>query len=311
MPLESIVVGDENLFDVLVIGGGIAGLTACIFCAKANFKVGFIEKNVPGGKLVEIKKITNYPGFESISGPDLALKLYEQATNIGAKYILGEVKLIDKKDRYHAIYTSDGVNRFAKAIIIASGTIEEQLKAKGIEKYINSGVSYCATCDGNLAKNKKIMITGNNYAKIIDSINYLNNLSSSIYVVCFDENFDFSEFKNNKRIIIKSGWKVEEIFGNDEKMTSVSINKNNEIEKIPTEFIFICNNMISATSFINEKKIICNSTNIVINDYNKSTDVKGIFAAGDVARTNHKLLVTAASDGAVAALSAIKYIQKE
>ena len=150
----------EKQIDVAIIGGGIAGITAGLYVKRSNLSVMAIDRNVFGGKLAKLGEIYNYPGFEAISGPELAYKLMEQATKNDIELEYGSVINVTKQDDgLFLVETEEHMIR-AKVVIIATGTIEKQLGIPGEKEFLNRGVSYCATCDGPLYRNKEVAVVG-------------------------------------------------------------------------------------------------------------------------------------------------------
>jgi thioredoxin reductase (NADPH) len=311
MALQTFVVGDVNTYDVLIIGGGPAGLTAALYLRRANLKVGFIEKDVPGGKIVNIPHINNYPGFKDVKGADLALSMYEQAVDSGAEYIYGKVNTIDQKLNYQAVYTDDGVTRFAKAIIIASGTIEKKMGISGEEEYKNKGVSYCCICDASLTKNQDVVVLADE-KDIVTDISYLANIARKIYVVIHKTNEEtlkaLHHFKNVE-ILPNAACKV--IKGDGKQVThALIVDKNNKELNLDVSFVFILMGSVPSTQFLSGTGIIDNDGSVNTNQL-QATKIPGIFAAGDIVHDNLRQIVTATRDGALAAVSVIKYIKQE
>jgi thioredoxin reductase (NADPH) len=315
MGLETLTASDSNTFDILIVGGGPAALTAAIYARKANFKVGFIEKDIPGGKVVNLPNITNYSGFKSITGADLALNMYTQATDLGAKYIYGKVTGIVKRQNYHVAFLENGVNYFTRALIIATGTTEIKLNVPGENEYHDKGVSYCALCDGSLTKGKTVVLFGGDNIAIKNAI-YLSNIASKIYLI--DRNDEFSAttdlinvVKKNTNIEIIHNATCLEIKGDKQQVTSVDIKVKDKTMNLPTNYVFIFVGSNSESGFLTNIEHLLNPDGTIVVDEYKQTPVKGIFAAGDVTKNIYRQISTAVGDGALAALSAIKYIKEE
>jgi thioredoxin reductase (NADPH) len=315
MALETLTASDANTYDILIIGGGPAGLTAAIYGCKANLKVGFIESDVPGGKIVNIPNITNYPGIKSISGADLALNMYTQATESGAAYLYGKVSGIVQKNNYHVAFLENGVNYFAKALIIATGTTEIKLNVPGEDEYKNKGVSYCAICDGTLTKDKNVVVFGGNDTAIKDAV-YLSGIAKQVHVICKEselngEQSSIDAFKKTKNINVIYNAICNAIKGNGHNVTSVVIDSANKLDEIPTDYVFVFIGSHTGSDFLSNVNGIVNNDGIVVTDQQKQTKIKGLFAIGDITRGIYRQITTATSDGAIAALSAIKYIKEQ
>lgn len=299
MPLETIIAGDTNTFDVLIIGGGPAGLTAAMYIARANLKVGFIEKNVPGGQIVNIPTIYNYPGISQINGSDLALNLYKQATSLKAQYIYGEVVSVVKKLGYQVVYTSDGNIRYAKAIIVATGISHNKLNIVGEDEFAYRGVSYCYTCDGALAKDKEIAIIGNDH-EALDALNYLSSIAKKIYFIS-----NLQVHQQYKNVEILKDRQCKKINGSQ----SVNSIELNDSKTINVSFVFIFNGYKPITSFL-PKEINTKDGLIVVND-KMQTSMNDIYAIGDVTKNNNRQIITAMNDGVVATNDVIKFVKTE
>ena len=315
MPLQHKMMCDSNTFDVVIIGGGPSSLSASIYIAAAGYKVAYIEKNVPGGKLVNIvHNITNYPGFKSISGPDLALQMYEQAQQSGAISLFGEVSQIDQYLNYHVVYTTDGATRYAKALIIATGMNENKLIAKDADKYENKGISYCAMCDGGLAKDRDVIVFGNGDSALDNAI-YLSKICKHIYlVVKYDKlNLQHSDINvlkqaNNIEIIYNST--IDTVLGDGNKVTGAIIKdvNTNEQKKINCSCIFNFTGLNPATDFIKNTKLL-DDKHFIIHNQKMETSIPGIYAIGDVCNNQFKQIPTAVNDGSVAGLNIIQYLK--
>jgi thioredoxin reductase (NADPH) len=306
MALEATVFGDESTYDVLIVGSGPAGLTAAIYARNANLKTGYIEKDVPGGKLVGIKSISNYPGHKQINGADLALIMYEQANDLGAEYIYGKVTQIVPKLNYLAVYTEDGMTRYTKVCIIATGVSENRLQIPGAEQLNNKGISYCAVCDGSLAKGKAVMVYGGNQEAINNAI-YLSSIASKIYLVNPDDKFDgdINELKSLSNVELLTNSPIQNVSGVD-KLENVVINN----KTFSVHYLFVCIGDHAANELLSDHSLINTDGTIKINE-RKQTSIPGLFAIGDVTKNKYRQIATATNDGVIAALNAIRYIKEE
>ena len=315
MALQHKMMCDSNTFDVIIIGGGPSSLSASIYIAAAGYKVAYIEKNVPGGKLVNIlNNITNYPGFKSVSGPDLALQMYEQAQQLGAISLYGEVSQIDQYLNYHVVYTTDGAIRYAKALIIATGMNENKLIAKHADKYENKGISYCAMCDGSLAKDRDVIVVGNGDSALINAT-YLSKICKHIYLVVKYDQLDlkYSDINalkqaNNVEIVYNSI--IDTILGDGNKLTGAIIKdmNTNQQKTIDCALVFNFTGTNPATDFIKNPKLL-DDKHFVIHNQKMETSIPGIYAIGDVCNNQLKQITTAVNDGSVAGLNIIQYLK--
>jgi thioredoxin reductase (NADPH) len=304
MPLETIIAGDTNTYDVLIIGAGPAGLIASMYIARANLKVGFIEKNIPGGQIVNLAKINNYPGIKEVNGSDLALTLFQQATDLGAKYIYGDVTSVAKKLGYQVVYTADGNIRYAKAIIVASGMNYKQLNIDGEVEYFQKGVSYCFTCDGALTHNHDIAIIGNDY-EALESLHYLSNIAKKIYFISDLEITD----KKITNVQQYKNYQCKKIIGDGQSVTDIEIQSPNDSKLLKVSFVFIFNGHRSSVSFLsNDIKI---QDGLVVVDDKMRTSINDIFAIGDVIRKGNRQIIVAMSDGVMVSSSVINFVKNE
>ncbi|MDR0825992.1 MAG: FAD-dependent oxidoreductase [Mycoplasmataceae bacterium] len=312
MPLETLTQSDSNTFDILIIGGGPAALTAAIYGRYANMKVGFVEKDVPGGKIVNIPKIINYPGFSQISGADLALNMYNQAVALGAQYIYGNVVNISMKHGYHVAFLDNGVNYFGKACIIATGITNKKLNIPGEDQYNRKGISYCAICDGTLTKDKIVAVVGNN-CEALDDVLYLSSIATQVYLINKDKELpsclESEGIKNNAKIKILNDTTCTQIKGDDNKVTELVVTTAGKTNSFKVEYVFINDGSKGNDSFIDNLSITDEEGNITV-DQDKMTKIKGLYAIGDISKNRNRQITTATSDGTIASLSAIKYIKE-
>ena len=304
MPLETIIAGDTNTYDVLIIGAGPAGLTAAAYLARANLKVGFIEKNVPGGQMMGLTKIHNYPGIGEVSGSDLSLSMYQQATDLKALYIYGEVVSIVKKLGYQIVYTADGNIRYEKAIIVATGVNYKKLNIDGEVEYFQKGISYCYTCDGVLTKNQDIAVVGNDQ-EALEALNYLSGIARKIHFV------SDLEITNNKIQNVQQykNYQCKKINGDGQFVTGIEIQSSNDVKSFELSFVFIFNGHKPSVSFLS-KEIQTKDGLIIVND-KFQTSMNDIFAIGDVVREGSRQIMVAMSDGVIVSSSVINFVKNE
>ena len=280
--------------DVVVIGSGIAGITAAIYLKRASVNVVLIDMNAPGGQLLNIKKIENYPGYKDITGPDLAIKLYEQVTNLDIPFYVEEV--IDIKDGDKKIVTTSNSIFTCSGIVLATGRAIKTLGLPNETKYRGKGLSFCATCDGALYKDKTVCILGTEK----EDIDYLLEVCKKVIILnptlkC--------EYKEIDKIKVINQAKVEKLNG-ENKLESIVVNG----KKIATSALFINLDSVPSISFI--KDIPIRKINGYIEVNNKmQTNIKGIYACGDIIKKDLYQLVTAASEGAIAATNLRKEIK--
>ncbi|MCL2154898.1 MAG: thioredoxin-disulfide reductase [Leptospirales bacterium] len=297
--------------DLIIIGGGPAGLTAGIYGIRAGLDLIIIERIAPGGQVVNSYEIENYPGFPNpISGWDLMDGMEEQTRRLGAEIISGDVVAIKKDNNIFTVVLSDGEMQ-AKSVIIATGTVNRKLNVPGEKEYTGRGVSYCATCDGAFFKEKVTVVVGGGDAAL-EEADFLTRFASKVYLIHRRDQFRGSEILqkralSNEKIIPILNTVVESING-DDKVNSVLLkNKTNDETKVlNTDGVFVFVGFDPNVSFVDEK--LLNANREIIVDMNMQTAIPGLFAAGDIRSNSKRQIVTAAADGATAALNAYEYL---
>ncbi|NMV82506.1 MAG: FAD-dependent oxidoreductase [Erysipelotrichia bacterium] len=299
--------------DVAIIGGGIAGITAGLYVKRSNLSVIAIDRNVFGGKLAKLGDIYNYPGFEAISGPELAYKLMEQAEKNGVELEYGNVLNVTKQDNGLFLVQTEEHFIEAKVVIIATGTIEKQLGIPGEKQFLNRGVSYCATCDGPLYRNKEVAVVGYLDTALDEAI-YLSGIAKKVYLISKVrlEDIESSKLPNaikRPNIDILAFSDVLSIKGTDhvESILVSNLETNNEQEiKVSAVFPYIGQKTL--TEFLANLKVETRNGYLVVSK-DMETNVPGLLAAGDTIDKKLRQLVTAAGDGCIAAATAIRYIK--
>ena len=285
------------MYDIIIIGAGIAGLTSSIYASRANKKVLVIERQNYGGRIINAPSVKNYPGFIEISGTDLAMKLYEQSVSSGSEIIFETVKGILDGTTKKVI--TDKNTYECKSIIIATGLDRKTLGISNEKELVGKGISYCATCDGNFYKDKVVAVVGDGKSAIADAL-YLSNVASKVYIINKHDSLDI-ESKPNIEVLNNST--VDKINSTD-KLESIDVNGNN----IKIDGLFVSIGFESSNEEFDTLIDLDDKGYIITN--NTHTNIDGIFAAGDCIKKELRQLVTAASDGAIAATEAIKYIEK-
>jgi len=298
--------------DLIIIGGGPAGLTAGIYGMRAGLDLIIIEKFSPGGQVVNSYEIENYPGFANpIAGWELMAGMEDQARRLGAEIISAEVIAVKKDDGFFTVILSNREIQ-GKSVIVATGTKNRKLDVPGEKEYLGRGVSYCATCDEAFFKDKVTVVVGGGDAAL-EEADFLTRFSSKVYLVHRRDQFrgaDILQKKvfSNEKIISVLDTVVESING-DEKVSSVLLKNNNgEAKKLDTDGVFIFVGFDPNTSFVDAE--LLNSNREIIVDMNMQTKVAGLFAAGDIRSGSKRQIVTAAADGATAVLNAYEYLRE-
>lgn len=289
------------MYDIIIIGAGIAGLTSAIYASRANKKVLIIEKQNYGGRIISAPHVKNYPGFLDISGVDLATNLYVQATSLGAELVFEDAESIQNGINKKVITNKNTYE--CRAIIIATGLERRSLNIPGEKELVGKGISYCASCDGNFYKDKVVAVVGGGKSAIEDA-EYLSNLASKVYLISRKELED-KVSKDNIEVI--TNYSVDKINSND-TIESIDITSSNDTRNIKVDGLFISIGFDSSNEEFDSIIEVDDKGYIISN--NTHTNLDGIFAAGDCCKKDLRQLVTAASDGAIAATEAIKYIEK-
>jgi thioredoxin reductase (NADPH) len=301
--------------DILIIGSGVAGMTAAQYAARAGRSVTLLESIAPGGQTMYIDMIENYPGIDKpISGYEIGMKFHTQAEAFGANLVYATVSSLKKEGDIFTAETADGETYQAKAVIFATGAKHHHLGVEGEERYNGKGVSYCGTCDGPFFKGKKILVVGGGDTALTDAI-YLSKLSEHVTLIHRKDRFRAQEhlvkqIERNKNIERVMQHTVERINGDGNKVTSVLLNDlaNNKQYEREFDAVFIFVGMIPQTELLD--KSVLNESGYILTNERMETAIPGLYAAGDVRDTVFRQLVTAASDGAIAAHCASEYIDE-
>lgn len=297
---------------VAVIGAGPSGITACIYLARAGYFVDVFEKLMPGGKVNLTATVENYPGFTSITGPDLAMHFYEQMQDDMVNYINDKVLSITQQENEFVVQVEDKAYHY-HAVIIATGTKERKLEVLKAEQFENRGISYCAVCDGPLYKNKDVVVIGGGNAALEEAL-YLATFCSSVTLIHRRDTFRADEVLQSRvkksNIITFMNSQVVELLG-EEKLEGVIIENQVTKEKIKlkVQALFPYIGQEANTTFLSSLHILDEKGYIEV-DANKKTSIPGLLAAGDVIKKDLRQIVTATSDGAIAAMSAIQYMKE-
>lgn len=302
---------------IVIIGGGPAGLTAGIYAVRAGIKTIIIEKAYPGGNMLLTERIDNFPGYpEGISGFQLAEKMRSQYLQFGGEIINGEVKDVNLEGNSKVVRLSDNSEIRTDALIIASGSSRKKLDVEGEDEYTGKGVSFCAICDGAFFKGKKVAVIGGGNSALEEAI-YLTRYAERCYLIHRRDTLRASkylqeEIKKYPSIIPLMSRIVHKIEGDGKKVNGLLIeNKNTgEKEKFEIDGVFISVGQKPNVEFI-DGKVEQNPAGYIITDYKMQTSVKGIFACGDVIRKSLYQVITACSEGAIAATSAEKYLSSK
>lgn len=291
--------------DIVIVGAGIAGMTAAIYLKRANANFVLLEGNLAGGMLNKLKTVDNYPAMSHTTGPEILIALMEQLRFNEIEVTYGNVQTILKEQGGFEVVT-DVESYEAKAVIVATGVTQGAQTIPGEEKFSGSGVSYCATCDGNFFKGLDVAVIGNNNIALEEAL-YLSNLAGNLYFFCPDEQLSgdsnlVEKVNNSSNIKVKLGSHVEEIVGDDFGVTGVKA--NGEVFDVAGVFPYVGKK--STSMVLNNLKPEKQGIFLKVNE-ECMTNIEGLYAAGDIVSKKLKQLVTAAGDGASAATAADKY----
>lgn len=299
------------MYDCIIIGAGPAGLTAAIYLLRENKKIKIIEKETIGGKITSSARVDNYPGFKSISGSELADKLFEQVTNLGGEIDIEEMQSI-KDGKIKEVITDEGRYQ-TKSIIIATGTYFNTLKIADEDKFLGNGISFCTVCDGAFYKDKVVAVVGGGNTAIINAI-YLSTLAKKVYLIVREEtirgekvNIDELLTKVNIEIIYNS--EVTKYLG-DTSIKGIVIKNKDNTKELAVDGIFLAIGQVPETKKVNNL-LNLDKYNYIEAKEDCQTNIAGIFAAGDVRSKKVRQLTTATNDGTIAALNVINYLNEE
>ena len=300
------------MYDCIIVGAGTAGLTAAIYLRRASKKVLVLEAKSYGGQIVNTLNIENYPAEPHISGFDFATKLYNQAKELGAEIKFEKVINLEDNNTSKCVITSN--NKYeTRTIILATGSDNRKLGIENEDELTGKGISYCATCDGAFYKGKTVAVVGGGNTALEDAL-YLSDIAEKVYLIHRRNEFRGEEATVNK---LKEKSNVEIIYNSNitklvsnNKLESIEVTNNNgSVNNIKVDGLFVAVGRIPENQ--NFASIInLDNNGYVIANEDCNTNVPGIFVAGDNRVKKVRQLVTAASDGAVAATEAIKYISK-
>lgn len=306
----------ENLYDVVVIGGGPAGLTAAIYLARAQYRVVVVEKDGFGGQITITSEVVNYPGVLSASGKELTDTMRKQAQNFGAEFLLAEVEGLDLEGDVKTVRTSRGELK-CFGILLATGAHPRSVGFAGEEEFKGRGVAYCATCDGEFFTGKEVFVVGGGFAAAEESV-FLTKYARHVTILIRDDDFTCAKTtaegaRSNEKITVLTNVQVESVSGGGSGLTEIRYRslKTGEVTEYHADegdsfgvFVFVgyapATGLIKGAAELNEQ-------GYVITDRQQKTNIDGLYAAGDVCVKNLRQVVTAVGDGATAATELEKY----
>jgi thioredoxin reductase (NADPH) len=306
------MVESSNKYDVIIIGGGPAGLSAGIYTARARLSTLLIERAAIGGQIINAARVENYPGYtDGVSGIDLTQAMHHQAEKFGVKTLYDEVIGIELSGKQKVVKTPQG-DFLAGTVIVAGGAERQKLGVPGEAEFTGKGVSYCATCDGAFFRDKAVAVIGGGNAAVTEALE-LTKFAIKVYIIHRRNEFRATKIMQEKLLAdsrIKPVWDtvVTAIVGdklvNKIKLHNVTTNKDSELN---VSGVFVSVGSQPATGYLKGLLTLDAVGAIVTND-KLETSVPGIFAAGDIRSGSIRQVVGAAGDGAVAAINASKYL---
>lgn len=299
----------DNLYDVVVIGGGPAGLTAALYLARARYRVVVVEKEQFGGQITITSEVVNYPGVERTSGTELTETMRKQAQNFGAEFLLTEVTGLDMEGEIKKVHTGRGILS-CFGVLLASGAHPRMVGFEGEEAFRGHGVAYCATCDGEFFTGKEVFVVGGGFAAAEESV-FLTKYAKHVTILIREDDFTCAkatadEARNHKDITVLTNVEVESV-GGDSALKTMRYKNNKTGETVEyqaedgdTFGVFVFAGYEPATDLVKGIAKL-NEQGYVVTDENRRTSVDGLYAAGDVCIKSLRQVVTAVGDGALAA----------
>lgn len=294
--------------DILIIGAGPAGLSCALYSARSGYSVIVLDPMGPGGQLLFIDEIENYPGHEKTSGYLLSEEIEKQCEKEGVVIEYSKATKIEKDNNTFFVSTDEDETYIAKAVVVATGAKHKKLGLEGEEKYTGKGISYCATCDGPFFKGRTVVVAGGGDTALTDAL-YLSKLAKKVIIVHRRDQFRAQKIlqdriKEKENISSIMGRNIVKINGEDSHLSSIELDDG---KLINTDGLFIFIGTTPSSEIVKDLTLLENG--FIKTNSRMETSLPGLFAAGDVTTTSFRQVVTAASDGAKASHSADEYIQ--
>lgn len=301
----------KNMYDLIIIGGGPAGLTAALYASRSGLKTIVYEKEALGGKITTAHNVENYPAFvEGINGFELGELMANQAQKYGAKISFEEVTAINLKDKIKTVHISDKQVQ-SRSVILAMGSKNRKLGLQDEERLVGKGVSYCATCDGNFFKGQDVAIVGGANSAVSEAL-YLANIAKTVHIIYRRDQFraeqvHIDRLNNTPNIISHLNSEIVQLNSDDFlKGVTIKNNSTNQTQELSVNGLFVAIGHIPNTDLV-DGQVNLNSQKYIITDQFMATSQEGVFAAGDIRADAFRQVVTACADGARAAESVIQY----
>ena len=304
----------DKHYDLIIVGGGAAGLTAAVYARRAGLKTLVLESFAPGGKLIKTFELENWPGIKNVNGSVLAYDIYEQAMALGTVYLYEKVVALDVEGELKKVLCESGAEFTATAVIVATGTVERLLNIPGEQEMIGRGISFCAVCDAAFYRNKPVIIVGAGNAAFEESL-YLAEFASKVTILTRRDVISAEQITQDKvarhpKIEVLT-WRVpQEVLVENERVAGLKVlnKETGAMENMVAKGVFPYIGADPVTDFCKDLGITNAKGYLVVNN-DMSTAIAGIYGAGDVCDKVLRQVVTATNDGAIAAQSALHYIR--
>lgn len=304
----------NEIYDVIIIGTGPAGLTAGLYCAQAGLKALALEKETLGGQIMNIEKIENYPGFpEGVSGPELGQAITLQAMNYGLEISIAETLGLELKSENKLVKTTNG-NYQSKTVIIASGGRPKRLGVHGEEEFMGKGVAYCAMCEGGQFKDKIIAVAGGGDGGISEAL-YLTKIASKVIIIEIMPHLNArfllqKRVQENPKIEVICNSRIEAILGDGQVRGIQLVNmETNRLTDLPLEGVLVHVGWEPQSKYLKGIIPLDNQEHVFVKE-TMETEISGVFAAGDIRHGSLKQIAPAVGDGTAAAIAAQKYLSE-
>lgn len=307
----------EQIYDLIIIGSGPAGMTAAVYASRAEIKTLILENSAPGGKMIKTHLIENYPGYQSITGVDLSMQMHQHSTSFGAEYQYGNVIKVTKDNELFTVSTEDGSYYQAKAVIGATGTLERKMGLAKEDELVGKGVSYCAVCDGAFFKNRDVIVIGGGNSALDESL-YLTQFVNKVTIIMRRDVFradkaTVEKAQSHPKIEFIYKHTPEEILIDENGLVSglkIKSTETGEFKEVFGAAIFPYIGADPVTAYLKDLDVLDEAGYSLVNDF-METKVAGLYTAGDMNSKRLRQIVTATSDGAIAAQQAISFITKK
>ncbi|GCF93456.1 thioredoxin reductase [Enterococcus florum] len=303
------------MYDVIVVGAGPAGMTAALYASRSNLSVLMIERGAPGGQMNNTAEIENYPGFDSIMGPELSQRMYDNVLKFGTENAYGIVQDIKDHGDHKEVITEEK-SYLAKTVILATGCVHRKLGVAGEESFAGRGVSYCAVCDGAFFRNKRLLVIGGGDSAVEEAI-YLTRFASEVVIVHRRDELRAQKIIQdrafaNEKISFLWDSVLEEITGNEMMVTGAKIKnvKTGEVHEEEIGGVFIYVGLEPLTEPFRNSGIT-NDEGWIETDLEMKTSIPGVFAIGDARAKDLRQITTAVGEGGIAGQQVYKYIEEK